>query len=59
MSLGNVCALGERLVATCLNNACRHQALITDRGFRRVPDIFEGLRRRMTPCKVLIEATRD
>jgi (R,R)-butanediol dehydrogenase/meso-butanediol dehydrogenase/diacetyl reductase len=35
----------------------RPQALITDRiGFERVPDTFEGLRRRTTQCKVLIEA---
>jgi hypothetical protein len=61
MDLGNMRKLGvQRLVSTCLNDACRHQALIIDRiGFRRVPDIFEGLRRRMTPCKVLIEATQD
>jgi hypothetical protein len=50
----------KRLIASCLNDACRHQALITDRiGFRRVPDIFGGLRRRTSQCKVLIQATED
>ena len=50
----------KRLLASCLNDACRHQALITDRiGFRRVPDIFGGLRRRTSQCKVLIQATED
>lgn len=35
----------------------RPQALITDRiGFEKVPDTFEGLRRRTTQCKVLIAA---
>jgi hypothetical protein len=39
-------------------DACQHQALITDRiGFRRVPDIFEGLRRARPG--VLIQATQD
>lgn len=35
----------------------RPQALITDRiGFDKVPETFEGLRRRTTQCKVLIAA---
>ena len=39
----------QRLVAFCLSDACRYQAQINDRiGLRRVPDIFEGLRRRTT-----------
>ena len=32
------------------------QAIITDRiGFSPVPQVFEGLRRRTTQCKVLIQ----
>jgi hypothetical protein len=50
----------HHLIAFASTIPARHQALITDRiGFRRVPDIFEGLRRRMNQCKVLIEATQD
>ena len=48
----------QRLVEFCLSDECRYQAQINDRiGFRRVPGIFEGLRRARPG--VLIQATQD
>ena len=38
MTLGNMCELGvQRLIASCLNDACRHMALSTCRTIRPRP----------------------
>jgi hypothetical protein len=48
----------QRLVAFHVDDAWRHQALVTDRiGFRRIPGIFEGLRRARPG--LVIQATQD
>jgi hypothetical protein len=59
MTLGNMRELGvARLIASCLNDACRHTALVDCRVIRRIPR-FRGFAPVLSAPSAAAEATRS